>query len=53
MLDSEKIKFENCSNAWEFTTKDHIDTMSLSLLRKLLYQYQIDGTVPEKISIFQ
>lgn len=52
-IDKEKIKIENCSTAWQYTEKKHIDIMALQLLRKLLYQYQIDGKIPENISIFK
>lgn len=49
-IDEGMIKIENASGCWR--TTEGIDFMALKLLFKLFNEYQLAGSIPEKISWF-
>lgn len=51
MIDEGEISVENCSNCWKFRDNKNIDAMVFLILFKLFNQYQLNGEIPENISL--
>lgn len=51
MIDKGLITIENSKYAWNICSNG-VDAMAYSVIRKILYEYQIDGKIPELIGIY-